>query len=280
MKYALYKSSEEGNLQAVKTLIAAKSPMGRVTDFETPLSVACQNGHLACALALLEAGAKFDDHNDEGEASAHFAMKKDNVDCLRLLLDRGFKFDDESDGGGFVHAAESDAVQCLEELARRGGDPRTSKGCWEEETTPLLAACTNGSARAAAWLCSHGVDVDAEDADGLTPLIAACTNGSVECCRVVLQHGAGPDGNDSDGTPALLCALQRTSSSYVPLAGSVGCANLLLDYGARLPALSGDATEALPLELALSAYDGCHSKEDGASVDKLVARLLMHTGRG
>ena len=55
----------------------------------TPLAVACQEGHLACALSLLQAGASLYRKNNDGVFPIHLAAQKDRSALVILLLEHG-----------------------------------------------------------------------------------------------------------------------------------------------------------------------------------------------
>ena len=55
----------------------------------TPLDLACQQGHLACVLALLKAGASVSVPDNYGLLQIHNAAGHNRVEIVRVLLDYG-----------------------------------------------------------------------------------------------------------------------------------------------------------------------------------------------
>ena len=73
--------------EATRLLVEAPLSWGAIVDPQgqrgkTPLHLACQEGHLACALALLKAGAS-------ASMSIHYAAQYNRVEIVRALLDYG-----------------------------------------------------------------------------------------------------------------------------------------------------------------------------------------------
>lgn len=88
----------------------------------------------------------------------------------------------------------------VDRLLRAGADPTAAD---PDGTTPLYAACVQGSADAARRLLEAGAPPDAESA-GLgaegTPLCAAACWGHIDAVRVLLAHGADPNLREDHGT--------------------------------------------------------------------------------
>ena len=64
----------------------------------TPLYIACQNGHEACARLLLDRDAKVDLARQDGATPLIMACQNSHEACARLLLERGANTDVRSGG--------------------------------------------------------------------------------------------------------------------------------------------------------------------------------------
>jgi len=198
---------------------------GRLDNGATPLYMACQNGHLACAKLLVESGAEIDNCTTDG----HFVVAL-NVDCADV--DKG-----RTDNGGtpLGAACRSGHVDCVELMLSVGAS--VDKARTDDKRTPLFEACWNGHADCAQALLDAGADVNlARAADGRTPLFEACANGNEDCVQALLAAGAVVDQRlAGSGATPLLVACQD---------GAVDTADLLCQAGADvdLPRLDDGAT--------------------------------------
>ena len=59
----------------------------------TPLLGACEEGHLACVLTLLKAGANFSLSSNDGNFPIHAAAQKNRVEIVKTLLEHGCSLD-------------------------------------------------------------------------------------------------------------------------------------------------------------------------------------------
>lgn len=257
----------DGDVAALTALLDASAPLSCVDYGRPPLHAACSKGRVACMALLLDRGADASAPDSCGDTPVRCCLREKHTACLDLLLERGSCFGPR-DCGGFLPAAEYGDVALMEELLRRGEDPRPvivvppldvgypsirpaelrkreaeallSFTC----STPLHAACSNGHAAAVAWLCRHGASVHVVDGKGRTPLHVACMQGKRDCAEVLLLHGADPDDADHNGFTPLLRAL---------IGGCYGCVSLLLDHGAMAtpPVAPSAAADSFDVDMEL-----------------------------
>uniref|UniRef100_A0A672NP44 Ankyrin repeat and SOCS box protein 5-like n=1 Tax=Sinocyclocheilus grahami TaxID=75366 RepID=A0A672NP44_SINGR len=84
---ALHDAASQGRLLALKTLIAQGHSVNVLTiDHISPLHEACIGSHVACARALIDAGANRGTHL---ESPLHAAAQKDSISIVKLLLEFG-----------------------------------------------------------------------------------------------------------------------------------------------------------------------------------------------
>lgn len=90
----IIRAAKQGDLTSVRAMIKQdKSLLGaRDTDGSTPLHCAAWKGHVAVALALLDAGADINDHNQNshwGTTPLHAAAHGNQKKVAELLIARG-----------------------------------------------------------------------------------------------------------------------------------------------------------------------------------------------
>jgi ankyrin repeat protein len=103
--------------------------------------------------------------------------------------------------------------------------------------TPLMIAANyDGSVEIARLMIEKGADVKARDESGGSVLSAAASVNNLEVARLLLARGADPNTKDQlDFTPLLIAAENGDRSA--------GMVQLLLEHGAAVNAVSGDAFE-------------------------------------
>ncbi|KAF5682797.1 ankyrin protein 3 [Fusarium denticulatum] len=157
-----------------------KSKIDSVKTNHTPVSWACEEGHLAIA---------------------------------RFLLDRGAQVGVDD----FVRFVGNGNIEVVKMLLETGADPAAAA---KDGQTPLHQALRNGHFEIAKMLVEAGADVMAADVDGRIPLLLASENGQSEVAKMLLEKGAGDAPviesllATYSGTQTLLAAPQ-TDSGYI-----------------------------------------------------------------
>ncbi|HEX8561840.1 MAG TPA: ankyrin repeat domain-containing protein [Flavobacterium sp.] len=95
-------------------------------------------------------------------------------------------------------------------------DPYAFSALSPEGFTPLILACYRGNNDVAAFLISHGSDVNVNSPMG-TALMAAVVKGNTEIAKLLLESKAKPDMADANGTTALIYAVKFQNSEIIKL---------------------------------------------------------------
>jgi len=92
----------------------------------TALMKACRLGQAAIAAALLEAGARLDARNADGNNALWFACVSGDLDAVALLIDAGIDIDNRNDNGAtcLMYAASTGKAAIVEKLLAAGADRR------------------------------------------------------------------------------------------------------------------------------------------------------------
>jgi hypothetical protein len=86
---ALCRAADEGNLAAVRSLLAEGASVNVATDGETPLAEAAHGGHLEIVRALLDAGADINAVDLHGMTPRDLARAGEHADVEAFLRERG-----------------------------------------------------------------------------------------------------------------------------------------------------------------------------------------------
>ncbi|KAF5701323.1 Pfs NACHT ankyrin domain-containing protein [Fusarium mundagurra] len=176
-RHPLLAAMAKGNKDSVTALLGLSSSIHNGTDItdglkskidsvkldHTPVSWACEEGHLAIAAFLLDQGAQV------GVDDLVKFVGNGNTEVVKVLLEKG------ADAG----AADKD------------------------RTTPLYRAVQNGYSEIVKMLLEKGADARAADDAGSTPLHLASNNGHLETARILLDKRADIVAVDKYGSTPL-----------------------------------------------------------------------------
>jgi ankyrin repeat protein len=252
--FAMFVAARDGDIEAVKRLVARNPPLVTVEyNYTPPIHFAVREGHREIAEFLLDRGA------DPAYRSYPFQES-----LLTFAEDRGH--DD------------------VAELLRRRLSRRFAVA---SGTQAIIAAAAEGDlATVESELTRHPTLVRASNDTGDTPLHQAARNGHVHVVRALLAAGADVDAVRGDGYRPLHCALMPNWFFQVDLGPRREIADLLLSHGARytifVAALRGDeqfVRDALARDRTLANFeDTCHHRVLSAAVrrgDGAMTRLLL-----
>lgn len=303
---ALHWAAHNGHHHILEMLLGSSPPVPmdeRDDAGDTPLHVACRQGHLEAANVLVANGADVDSRNAAHLGALHTAAENGLVEIVEILLRSGAQMDacDDADRCTPLHLAaiegHSDVVQALLEKGARA-DPLLSNGF-----SPLYLAAQNGHEEAVralleggasplgghgpstvlhAAVCSKIPDVvstilldinkresfassaiDAPDDAGDTPLMWAAEGGMSKVARLLLGIGANVHLTNKKGMTALHWAAKNGHHQVV---------KLLLRYRADRKMADGEGKR--PIEHAVIGLDRGHDSSDDYQKTIKLLRVL------
>jgi serine/threonine-protein phosphatase 6 regulatory ankyrin repeat subunit B len=191
-------------------------------DGNTALLMACQNGHTEIARALIDRGADFNLENHKGVTALHKAVFNQKLDIVQLLLDSGADVNKEtSEKDTPLHLAiQSPQLDIFQLLVERGANLEQGdiKG-W----TPLIIAAYMNNLPALKYLLDKGVNIDAQEHIGDTALILAAQEGSKQCVTELLRRNADRTILNNQGMDALARARSNKHFGIVQELQQPGC---------------------------------------------------------
>ncbi|WAR27874.1 ANK2-like protein [Mya arenaria] len=173
-----------------------------VSDFGTPLHVACFNGNLSLVDALLKGGAEFRVKGPANQTPLFIAALRGHFKVVKLLSAKGSALDDQDTLGlTALHAAiienhEDVAVGLIR--AGCGVKKRDSKG-----NLPIHYAVKNSQIGIIKLLEKAGCSIDSRNSNFETPLTLAVLSGNIDCISIILKLGCDVNVSRPDRSTAL-----------------------------------------------------------------------------
>ncbi|KAK2122386.1 ankyrin repeat-containing domain protein [Fusarium oxysporum II5] len=192
-----------------------KSKIDSVKPNHTPVSWACEEGHLAIAAFLLDQGAQVG-VDDFARFVGNGNIENSHLEIAKMLLEKGADAGAASkDGRTPLHEASKNGhFEIAKMLLEKGEDAGTAnKYGW----TPLHEASKNGHLEIAKMLLEKGADAGAAAKDGRTPLHEASQNGHLEIVKMLLEKGADARAAAKDGRTPLYKALRYGHSEIAKM---------------------------------------------------------------
>jgi ankyrin repeat protein len=170
---------QEGNLEAVKALIAAGAEINPQTwNQSSPLVAAVEKGNVEIIQTLIDAGANINRLDFTIDASPlGTAIKQGRTDLVQLLLDAGASPEcgDVSDTG-LALAIEQNNLEIFQMLLDAGANVNAGM---EDDYRAIMLASNRGCLEIVKMLVERGADVNAWS-QGETALLSAARNGERE----------------------------------------------------------------------------------------------------
>lgn len=174
----------------------------RGEDAITPLTAAAMSMQPSCARALLEAGARPDLGDANGNTALMVACARQDAEMSALLLGFGanpniLNLDGQTALSLAVAQDGVDALNIARMLLAEKADPNL----WGARGAPPLSLAA--SLEMAKLLLSAGADPNAQDQHGETALMISAGLGQKDKCEILLDAGAEIDFIDKQGRSAI-----------------------------------------------------------------------------
>ena len=231
---------ENGHVDVVEMLLRRGADANQADGAGfTPLTVACQFGHADVVRLLLGRGAAVGHARGNGTSPLHTAAMVGHTDVVGLLLDGGARIDaPRADGATpLLLASVKNHPGVAAMLLARGASVGQMMG---DSATPLFMACSLGHAGVAERLLAAGADVDQPYNDGSTPLLMASTYGHLAVVKLLLGFAAAVDTANASRSAAVLGAAEE---------GHLEVVKLLVGAGADVHHADGDGDTALGMAI-------------------------------
>ncbi|XP_037999416.1 ankyrin repeat and KH domain-containing protein mask-1-like [Motacilla alba alba] len=158
-------------------------------DKQTPLHLACINGHADVVQFLVENKCKLNPCDKLDKSPLMKAVEYQHRDCAAILLEHGANHDHRGvNGNTALHFAVMVSSKSLVELLLEHGADIDAKNKWGY--TPLTLAITENCEEMVKFLLQKGADVNAQDKVYRTPLTVATFSGNKKIIQLLLQYGA------------------------------------------------------------------------------------------
>ncbi|KAK7878640.1 hypothetical protein WMY93_030476 [Mugilogobius chulae] len=190
-------AARQGDVQALKTLLAAKELTAEVKDSlgATPVHHAARCGKLSCLRFLVEeAELPGNSLANNGASPAHDAAATGHLACLQWLLTQGGCRPEDKD--------------------KWRGDPGATT---DTGALPLHYAAAKGDLPSLRLLLGHSPNVvNVQTKNGATPLYLACQEGHLEVVQYLVKDcGADPSIRANDGMTPLHAAAQMGHNTVI-----------------------------------------------------------------
>ncbi len=187
---------------------------------------------------LLDAGARPDAPNQDGETALMLAIKTGELPVVEMLIKAGANVNARETFHNqtplmWAAAAPKNAGEMVKLLLAKGADvkPRALYSDWPSQITSepraqyrpvggltaLLYAARDGCYDCVEELIGAGADVNRPTPEGVTPLMIALDNDHNDVAKLLLDRGANPNLWDWWGRTALYIAIDRREAVLAPL---------------------------------------------------------------
>lgn len=223
----LHQAAEDGYLAVAKLLVEAGAHKEAIDNARrTPLYWTAWNGHLDVAKLLVEAGANTEAKDKDKVTPLSRALRNKHFNVAELLVEASADKEAKDDYGRTLlyQAAENGLSDIVKMLIKLGANIEAKNTF---ENTPLHLTADRGYLDIAELLVEAGANIEAKTTIGLTPLLSAASHGQLDVAKLLIKAGANTDAKTASGeTPLYLAA------SY----GYLNVAELLIEAGANIEA--------------------------------------------
>ncbi|GMR47018.1 hypothetical protein PMAYCL1PPCAC_17213, partial [Pristionchus mayeri] len=159
---------------------------------DTPLTLACSNGHTAMVELLVQRGANVHHKDKKGFTPLILAATGGHLCIVRILLDHGANIETTSErtkDTALSLACSGGKKDVVEFLLKRGANKEHRN---VSDYTPLSLAASGGYVDICNMLLDAGAEINSRTGSklGISPLMLAAMNGHKEATRVLLERGS------------------------------------------------------------------------------------------
>jgi len=191
---AVHAAASAGHTSTVQLLLKTDFSLTNAKDLmkRTPLSHACEMGHIKVVKGLITIGVNVNDDQDkDGLSLLHWAAIGGHADVCQLLLSAGIDVDCQDLAGrnALHYAAYGGYVNSMLVLLENKADVNSQD---REGVTSLHWACSKGHMDAVKLLIQYSASINTMEhtEDRYTPLDYALMGEYFEVCQFMIEHGA------------------------------------------------------------------------------------------
>ncbi|WKY07621.1 hypothetical protein Q1695_007241 [Nippostrongylus brasiliensis] len=195
---------------------------------DTPLTLACSNGHAQMVDVLVCRGANIEHRDKKGFTPLILAATGGHRDVVELLLNNGAQIEAQSErtkDTALSLACSGGRKDVVELLLSRGANKEHRN---VSDYTPLSLAASGGYVEIVNMLLNAGAEINSRTGSklGISPLMLAAMNGHKEATRVLLEQGSDIN--------AQIETNRNTALTLACFQGRTEVVGLLLQYNANV----------------------------------------------
>ncbi|KAF8371143.1 mask-1, partial [Pristionchus pacificus] len=195
---------------------------------DTPLTLACSNGHTAMVELLITRGANVHHRDKKGFTPLILAATGGHLQIVQVLLDHGANIETTSErtkDTALSLACSGGKKEVAEMLLKRGANKEHRN---VSDYTPLSLAASGGYVDICNMLLDAGAEINSRTGSklGISPLMLAAMNGHRDATRVLLERGSDIN--------AQIETNRNTALTLACFQGRTDVVRLLLQYHANV----------------------------------------------